>query len=43
MITVNDLPEIINMLALGFAIGIGGGVAAYILVSLLNVFTDIAK
>jgi hypothetical protein len=43
MITVNDLPQIIGLLGYGFAIGAGGGIGAFILVSIVNTFYSIAN
>lgn len=43
MITSNDLPQIIELLGIGFAIGVGGGAGAFILSLIVNTFYDIAK
>lgn len=43
MITTADLSEIIGFLGYGFAIGVGGGVGAFILTSIVNTFYSIAN
>lgn len=43
MITSNDLPQLIELFAVGFAIGAGGGVGAYVISLIVNTFYDIAK
>ena len=41
--TVNDLPDIIQLLGFGFAIGAGGAVGAYIIGTVVNTFIGIAN
>lgn len=43
MLNSSDLPQIIELLSLGFAIGVGGGACAFILSLIVNTFYDIAK
>lgn len=43
MLTVNDLSDIVAMLGYGFAIGAGGGVGAFLIVSIVNTFYSIAN
>lgn len=43
MITTSDLSQIVNLLSVGFAVGAGGGLGAYVLVLIVNTFYGIAK
>lgn len=43
MITSEDLPQIIELLSIGFAVGVGGGGAAFVLSLIVNTFYDVAK
>lgn len=43
MITTGDLSEIVGLLGYGFAIGAGGAVGAFLLVSIVNTFYHIAN
>lgn len=38
MLTTENLPELIELFSWGFAIGAGGGVAAFILALIVNTF-----
>lgn len=42
MLTNADLPQIVELLSVGFAVGVGGGLSAYILTLLINLFYGIA-
>lgn len=43
MITINDLPQLIELSSYGFVVGIGIGAMAFILASLINSFFQIAN
>lgn len=43
MISTNDLPQLIELISIGFAIGAGGGVGAFLLSLIVNTFYDVAK
>lgn len=42
MITQSDLSSVIELLSVGFAVGAGGGVGAFILALIVNTFFDTA-
>lgn len=42
MISQADLSAVIELLGVGFAIGAGGGVASFILASIVNTFFNVA-
>lgn len=42
MITTADLSQLIELLGVGFAIGAGGGVGAFILAMICNTFFEVA-
>lgn len=42
MITSSDLSQLIELFGVGFAIGAGGGVAAFIIALIVNTFYDVA-
>lgn len=43
MLVQADLSQIIELLGLGFAVGVGGGAAAFVLSLIVNTFYDIAN
>ena len=43
MLTSQDLPQIIELLSIGFAIGVGGGAGAFVISLIVNTFYDVAK
>ena len=43
MLSSADLPQIIELLAIGFAVGVGGGGAAFVIALIVNTFYDVAN
>lgn len=43
ILTPDNLTEIVELLGMGFAIGVGGGAAAFILSLIVNTFYGIAQ
>lgn len=43
MLNTADLPQIIELFTIGFAIGAGGGVGAFVISLIVNTFYDVAN
>lgn len=43
MLTTQDFPQLIELFSIGFAIGAGGGGAAFVIALIVNTFYDIAN
>lgn len=43
MLVQENLSQLIELLGIGFAVGVGGGAAAFVISLIVNTFYDIAK
>lgn len=43
MLVQENLPQLIELLGIGFAVGVGGGACAFVISLIVNTFYDIAN